>query len=75
MRPMRFSRFPVFAFAAFAFAGFVTAQTAAPDAAAADDNKPAVEAIPAAEQEAMDAECAFIMALVDANMPDRKRPS
>ena len=67
MRPMRFSRFPVFAFAAFAFAGFVSAQEAAP---AAEDNKPAVEAIPAAEQEAMDAECAFIMALIDANMPD-----
>ena len=74
MRSMRFSRFPVFAFAAFAFAGFATAQTAAPNAAAEDDNKPAVEAIPAAEQEAMDAECAFIMALIDANMPDLAAP-
>ena len=74
MRPMRFSRFPVFAFAAFAFAGFASAQTAASGAAAADDNKPAVEAIPAAEQEAMDAECAFIMALIDANMPDLAAP-
>ena len=74
MRPMRFSRFPVFAFAAFAFAGFATAQTAAPNDAAEDDNKPAVEAIPAAEQEAMDAECAFIMALIDANMPDLAAP-
>ena len=73
MRPMRFSRFPVFAFAAFAFAGFVSAQEAAP-AASAEDNKPAVEAIPAAEQEAMDAECAFIMALIDANMPDLATP-
>ena len=73
MRPMRFSRFPVFAFAAFAFAGFASAQTAASGAAAADDNKLAVEAIPAAEQEAMDAECAFIMALIDANMPDLPR--
>jgi phosphomannomutase len=52
---MRFSRFPVFAFAAFAFAGLATAQTAASAAAHADDNKPALEAIPAAEQEAMDA--------------------
>ena len=74
MRPMRFSRFPVFAFAACAFAGIASAQTAASGAAAADDNKPAVEAIPAAEQEAMDAECAFITALIDANMPDLANP-
>ena len=74
MRPMRFSRFPVFAFAAFAFAGLATAQTATSAAADADDNKPALEAIPAAEQEAMDAECAFITALIDANMPDLAAP-
>ena len=74
MRPMRFYRFPVFAFAAFAFAGIATAQTSASAAAEADDNKPALEAIPAAEQEAMDAECAFITALIDANMPDLAAP-
>ena len=55
MRPMRLSRFSVFAFAAFAFAGSAAAQSADPGAAAEEDNKPAVEAIPAAEQEAMDA--------------------
>ena len=70
MRPMRFSRIPVFAFAVAAVAGAVSAQTADE----ADDNKPAVEAIPAAEQEAMDAECAFITALIDANMPDLANP-
>ena len=71
---MRFSRIPAFAFAVFAFAGLATAQTSDSSAAEADDNKPAVEAIPAAEQEAMDAECAFIMALIDANMPDLAAP-
>ena len=70
MRPMRFSRIQVFAFAVAAVAGAVSAQTADE----ADDNKPAVEAIPAAEQEAMDAECAFITALIDANMPDLANP-
>ena len=74
MRPMRFYRFSVFAFAAFASAGFAVAQDAASGAAAEDDNKPAIEAIPAAEQEAMDAECAFITALIDANMPDLAAP-
>ena len=69
MRHMSFCRFPVSAFAAFAFAGVVMAQ--APETAApADDNKPAVEAIPAAEKEKMDAECAFIKALIEWNMPD-----
>ena len=69
MRHMSFCRFSVSAFAAFAFAGVVVAQNAAP-AAEADDNKPAVESIPAAEKEKMDAECAFIKALIEANMPD-----
>ena len=65
---MSFCRFPVSAFAAFAFAGVVMAQ--APESKeAADDNKPAVEAIPAAEKEKMDAECAFIKALIEWNMP------
>ena len=69
MRHMSFCRFPVSAFAVFAFAGVVMAQ--APEAAApADDNKPAVEAIPAADKEKMDAECAFIKALIEWNMPD-----
>ena len=74
MRPMSFSRFPVFAFAAFAFAGLAVAQTTDSVAADADDSKPAVEAIPEAEQEAMDAECAFITALMEANMPDLAAP-
>ena len=70
---MSFCRFPVFAFAAVAIAGSATAQTASP-AAAADDNKPALEAIPAAEKEKMDAESDFIKALIEANMPDLAAP-
>ena len=69
MRHMSFCRFSVSAFAAFAFAGVVVAQDAA-SAAGADDNKPAVESIPTAEKEKMDDECAFIKALIEANMPD-----
>ena len=69
---MSFCRFSVSVFAAVALAGAVLAQGDAP--AAADDNKPAVEAIPAAEQEKMDEECAFITALIDANMPDLAAP-
>lgn len=38
--------------------------------AADDDNKPAVEVIPAAEKEKMDEECSFIKALIEVNMPD-----
>ncbi|MBO5939746.1 MAG: tetratricopeptide repeat protein [Kiritimatiellae bacterium] len=68
---MRFHRLSFFAIAAFAFAGMLPVQSAAQEA---EDNKPAVEAIPAAEQEAMDAECAFITALIDANMPDLAAP-
>ena len=60
MPSMSFCRFSVSVFAAVALAGAVLAQGDAP--AAADDNKPAVEAIPAAEQEKMDEECAFITA-------------
>ena len=71
---MSFCRISVSVLAAFAFAGLVMAQTAASAAGADDDNKPVVEAIPAAEQEKMDAECAYIMALIDANMPDLAAP-
>lgn len=53
MHHMSFFRFPVFVFVTAALACAAVAQDAAP-AAAADDNKPAVEAIPAAEQEKMD---------------------
>ena len=73
MHHMSFFRFPVFVFVTAALACAAVAQDAAP-AAAADDNKPAVEAIPAAEQEKMDEECAFITALIDANMPDLAAP-
>lgn len=68
MRHMSFHRFTVSALAAFAFAGVVVARAA--DAAAEEDNKPAVETIPAAEKAKMDDECAFIKALIEANMPD-----
>jgi len=74
MRLMTFCRFLGFTLAAVAFACSAAAQDAAPAAADADDGKPAVESIPAAEQEAMDAECAFITALIDANMPDLAVP-
>lgn len=67
MRHMSFSRLTVSAFAVFALAGVAVVQSAN---AADDDNKPAVEAIPAAEKEKMDDECAFIKALIEANMPD-----
>ena len=70
---MSFCRFPVSAFAAVAIAGLATAQTTGP-AAAADDNKPALEAIPAAEKEKMDAESDFIKALIEATMPDLAAP-
>lgn len=68
MQHMSFHRFTVSALAAFAFAGVVVVRAA--DAAAEDDNKPAVETIPAAEKAKMDDECAFIKALIEANMPD-----
>ena len=74
MRAMSFYRIIVCALAACTFAGVVNAQNAAPAAEAGDENKPAVEAIPAAEQEKMDAECTFITALIDANMPDLAAP-
>ena len=75
MRAMSFLRSRVCAFAAAAFACAAgIAQEAAPAEAAADDNKPAVEAIPEAEKEKMDAECAFIKALIEANMPDLAAP-
>ena len=68
MPPMSFCRLSVFALATAALTGFAVAQEAA--STAADDSKSSVEAIPAAEQEKMDAECAYITALVEANMPD-----
>ena len=71
---MSFLRSRVCALAAAALAGVAVAQDAAPDAAAADDNKPAIEAIPEAEKEKMDAESAFIKALIEANMPDLAAP-
>ena len=74
MQGMSFFRVSVFVLAAAAFAGLVLSPSAARAAEAEDDNKPAVEAIPAAEQEKMDEECAYITALIDANMPDLAAP-